>query len=583
MKKEFSHFADLYRCLAKTSPKEVFLADRVTEAWHIHSKKEFLESIRYLTLAFSENNWSGKQLAIALSPSANWLMLDYALMLSGAVCVPLFTNISSKNLRYQLSDADIQTVFAESETQAQLIQQTDPNIEVIFCRPQGVQGNRSMHDLLEQGEIIDHTQTRRFDDLLSRVRKEDVATIVYTSGTSGNPKGVELTHANLISQIHATAENYFFEKHSDVAFSFLPLAHIFERMVMHFYVTRELTIYFADDVKNVAPLLKEVNPTVMTVVPRLLEKVYFKMKTKALEGNFLKRALVMLAFWRATKKDPTTPLTLLDKLLDRLVYTKLRQAFGTNIRMLISGGAALSDPLYRFYLNIGVSLYQGYGLTESSPVIASNTPHHNKVGTCGQAFPGVEVKVSEKGELLAKGPNIMRGYHRNPQVTAEAIDEAGFLHTGDLAEIDSEGFIRITGRKKELLKTSTGEYISSVFIEQALMSNGWFEYVLLIGEGKPYAAALLFVEHEFLGCLAVKMHSTPLKVLQSKKFREMTEKYMAQVNRKLNHWEKVRAYKVISDELTIEKGFLTPSMKLAKKVLMAHYSAEIDTLYKDHL
>jgi long-chain acyl-CoA synthetase len=353
-------------------------------------------------------------------------------------------------------------------------------------------------------------------------------------------------------------------------------------MVMHFYLSRELTVYFADDVKNVGTLLKEVNPTVMTVVPRLLEKVYFKMKTKAMEGNFIKKAIVSLAFYRATTKNPYARVTLIDKFLDKMLYAKLRLAFGSRMRMMISGGAALSDMLYRFYLNIGAMVYQGYGLTESSPVIASNTPKNNKIGTCGKVFPHVEVKISPEGELLARGPNIMRGYHNNKEATAEVIDSEGWLYTGDLASIDDEGYITITGRKKELLKTSTGEFVSSVFIEQELMSNGWFEYALVIGDGKPYVSALLFIEHEFLGCLAKKMNSTPLKALNSKKLKAMTEKYVAKINKKLNHWEKVREYRVISDVLSIEDGFLTPSMKLAKKQLMEHYTTEIDEMYKDH-
>jgi len=582
MKSHFTHFAELYRHLEQSSPKNNFLNDRNGNEWNTLSKDLFLNHIRYLTLASFDNNWTGKQVANAVSPSSFWLMIDYALMLSGAVSVPLFTNISSKNLLYQLSDSNIHTVFIENEAQEKLIRQEDSSIEVVYVHKE-VKGCKTFEDLLSQGKEIDKTDPTLFDELLGRVKKDDLATIVYTSGTSGDPKGVELTHANLISQIHATAENYFFEKHTDIAFSFLPLAHIFERIVMHFYLSRELTVYFADNVKNVGVLLKEVNPTVMTVVPRLLEKVYFKMKTKALEGNFIKKAIVSLAFYRATTKDPYARITLIDKLLDRMVYTKLRLAFGSGMRMMISGGAALSDMLYRFYLNIGAMVYQGYGQTESSPVIASNTPRNSKIGTCGQAFPQVDVKISPEGELLARGANIMRGYHNNKEATAEVIDSEGWLYTGDLAMMDDEGYITITGRKKELIKTSTGEFVSSVFIEQELMSNGWFEYALVVGDGKPYVSALLFIEHEFLGCLAKKMNSTPLKALHSKKFKEMCKKYVAQINKKLNHWEKVREYRVIPDVLSIEDGFLTPSMKLAKKQLMEHYTAEIDEMYKDHV
>lgn len=250
--------------------------------------------------------------------------------------------------------------------------------------------------------------------------------------------------------------------------------------------------------------------------------------------------------------------------------------------MLISGGAALSDVLYRFYLNIGIPLYQGYGLTESSPVISSNTPQNNKIGTCGKAFPGVEVKISDEGELLARGDNVMRGYHNNTEATHDTIDSDGWLYTGDLGHIDDEGYVIITGRKKELFKTSTGEYVSSVYIEQELVSNGWFEHALVVGDAKPYVVALLFVDHEFLGRLSTQMKNTPRKALESEKFKMMTQEFISQINKKLNHWEKIRYFRVIADKLSIEKGQLTPSMKLAKQHLSEQYSAQIDSMYKDY-
>ncbi len=581
MHKNFTHFGELYCHLVRTAPKEDFLHHKENDTWKSFSKKSFLCSVRYLTLAFNEQGWQGKQVAIAVSPSAHWLMLDYALMLSGAVSVPLFTNISSKNLLFEFLDANIHTAFIENDTQKKLIHQVDNTIEVIYL--DDVSGYRSIEDLLTLGAKIDKANPTLFRELRFRIKAEDVATIVYTSGTSGTPKGVELTHTNLISQIHATAENYHFDPKTDVAFSFLPLAHIFERMVMHFYLSRELTVYFADDVKNVGVLLKEVNPTVMTVVPRLLEKVFFKMKLKAMSGSFIKKALVRYAFHRAVTKDPYAPKNMVDKALDSIVYKKLRLALGSRMRMMISGGAALPDALYKFYLNIGVPIYQGYGQTETSPVIASNTPKENKLGTCGKTFPHVEVTLSNEGELLVKGPNVMRGYHNNPEATAKTIDAEGWLHTGDLAQIDEEGYISITGRTKELLKTSTGEYVTAVYIEQKLTSNGWFEQALVIGDAKPYVTALLFIEHEFLGRLASSMNTTPRKALESKKFQEMTEKFVKKINKKLNHWEKVREYRVIADELSIENGDLTPSMKLAKNHLMVRYVEEIEGMYEGHV
>ena len=582
MSAQFRHFGELYRHMEASPPKGNFLNNRDGTGWKRFSKGEFLRSVHYLTLAFYENGWQGKQIAVAVSSSAEWLMLDYALMLSGSVCVPLFTNISSQNLLFEFQDSNIHTAFIKNKEQEKYIHQADESIEVIYVGTTP-KGYRSFEKMIEEGKEIDKNNPKLFDTLLKDLTPKSLATIVYTSGTSGTPKGVELTHANLISQIHATSLNYHFYRETDVAFSFLPLAHIFERMVMHFYLSRELSIYFADDVKNVGVLLKEVNPTVMTVVPRLLEKVFFKMKLKAMDGSFIKKAIVKFAFYRATTKDPFEEPTMIDNMLDKIVYTKLRLALGNRMRMMISGGAALSDNLYRFYLNIGIPLYQGYGQTESSPVIASNTPENNRVGTCGKPFPGVNVKISHDGELLVKGSNVMKGYHNNVKATKETIDTEGWLYTGDLASIDVEGFVTITGRKKELFKTSTGEFVSSVYIEQELVSNGWFEHALIVGDAKPYVVALLFVEHEFLGRLATQMHSTPIKVLESEKFHKMADDFVKHLNKKLNQWERVRKFKIIGDVLDIEAGDLTPSMKLAKTHLMEVYNEEIDEMYKGHV
>ena len=581
MKSYFTHFGELYRYLENQPEKEDFLHHRTGNTYKRFSKEEFLLTVRYLSLAFYKHGWEGKQVAIAISSSPYWLMLDYALMLSGAIGVPLFTNISSKNLYYEILDSAIETVFIESKDQENIIHRVGKSVEVVYLEDD-VSGYHTFSDFVEEGKKIDEEEPSIFNTLIYRIKAGDIATIVYTSGTSGRPKGVELTHRNLISQIHATAKNYIFDRESDIAFSFLPLAHIFERTVMHFYLSQELTVYFADDVKNVGDLLKEVNPTVMTVVPRLLEKVFFKMKLKAMDGNIIKQGLVRLAFYRATTKDPYAKTCFVDTLLDKLVYTKLRAALGTRMRMMISGGAALSDMLYNFYLNIGVPLYQGYGQTESSPVICANTPKYNKIGTCGKAFPGVEVMVSKEGELLARGANIMKGYHQDATATKEVIDDDGWLYTGDLASIDDEGFVTITGRKRELFKTSTGEYVSSVYIEQKLVSNGWFEHALVVGNDRPYVVALLFVEPDFLARMATKMKSTSKRVLRSDKLQKMTRKYIKKLNLKLNHWERVREFRLMENTLTIENGDLTPSMKLGKTHVMEVYEKEIEEMYKDH-
>lgn len=279
------------------------------------------------------------------------------------------------------------------------------------------------------------------------VKEEDIATIIYTSGSTGVPKGVEISHKNLISQINSTGLRFPLDPQKDKILSCLPLAHVFERMVIYYYFSTGSPIYFADDIKKVGDILREIKPTVITMVPRLLEKVYAKMHARINEQTGLKKKLVKLAFTRAISKVPA-PNTAQEWVYDKLVYSKLRDALGGNLRVLIVGGSALSTSMENFYRNIGFNIYQGYGLTESSPVLAVNYPGHVRYRSVGKIWPDVDIKIADDHEILAKGPNIMIGYHNNEKATKEAIDSEGYLHTGDLGSVDSDGYLTITGRKK---------------------------------------------------------------------------------------------------------------------------------------
>ncbi len=583
MKKKIKSFADLYGKIKSLPENQTFLHHKESGTWKIFSKTEFIDTVRSLTLAFAAKGWRGRQIAIALSPSAYWLMIDYALMLSGAVSVPLFTNISTKNLRFQIEDADLHTVFTQTEEQEQIILEADAAITCIDIDTTDP-GRQSLDFFINKGRGIDNENPRKFDEVLAGISPDDLITIVYTSGTSGLPKGVELTHSNLTSQIIDTGLKYSFDQKTDSALSLLPLAHIFERMVMHFYLSTGMSIYFADDVRNVGDLLRSVHPTIMTVVPRLLEKVCFKMRQKAMAAGLLKRFIAMIAFYRAQSKDTIRRKTWLDQLLDTLVYAKFREALGGKIRMLISGGAPLADDLYRFFLNIGIPLYQGYGLTEAGPVICANAPGENKVGTCGRHFTHTEVKINTVGELLARGPGIMKGYHNNPQATLDTIDEKGWLNTGDLATIDTEGYIIITGRSKELAKTSTGKYLAIPFIEQLLLASGWFDHVLVVGNNRPFVTALLMVDPVPVNGYA-RQHGLKdgAEVVETRKFQKKIFRLIKKINKKLNHWEKIRNFYLISETLTIEDGDLTPSMKLARNHVEVRFNEVIENMYKGHI
>ncbi|MFT5704001.1 MAG: long-chain acyl-CoA synthetase, partial [Rickettsiales bacterium] len=445
------------------------------------STENFTKNIRHLTLSLNDLGIKKNDgFAIIAKPSHFWLQIDLAAIANGAFSVPIFPNISSENLLFEIKNSGAKFVFCDSMENLQIIHDSGAKFQKIIILDFETKGENiiKFEDLLKNGAELFQKSPNLFNQLTNQINENDLATIIYTSGSTGVPKGVEITHKNLISQINSTAKCFPLNKNEDVALSFLPLAHIFERMVVLFYVSQGISIHFADDVKNVGALLKEINPSLMTAVPRMLEKVFAKMQNGVNEASFIKKLIGKIAFHYAPKfaqndfsKSPLrcaprnedvvnseseldmTSLreaftrhrnpkkTLLYKILNRLVYKKLRAALGSKMRMIICGGAALSPDLEKFFLGIGINIYVGYGLTESSPVIAANFKNNHKLGSVGKAFPNVEVKLGEDNELLAKGANIMRGYHKEPFKTAQEIDENGWLKTGDLAQIDADGFI----------------------------------------------------------------------------------------------------------------------------------------------
>ena len=583
MLRDVQTFAALYDHLMKLPENETFLNHLEAGAWRTFSKTQFLDSVRHLALAFAARGWRDKKIAISIHPSSYWLMIDYALMLCGAVSVPLFITISAKNLRFELENCDVSAVFVQTQAQKNAIASAGRDMTCIHFEAQNP-GCEAFRSLVDEGGAIDESDPGAFDRMCATIMPGTLLTIVHTSGTSGLPKGAQLTHANLISQLVDTEVDYALDPQSDKALSVLPLAHIFERMVMHYYLSQGISVYFVDEVKNIAAILSDVQPTLMTVVPRLLEKVYFRMLQKAQAGSWPKRHIAGAALERAKRKDPETPANLLDALYERLVYAKLRASLGGKLRMMISGGAALAKPLNRFYLNIGIPLYQGYGLTEASPVICANAPGHNKIGTCGRRYAHTQVRLAGDGELLARGPGVMQGYINNPEATEEAVDKEGWLHTGDLAAIDSEGYITITGRKKELAKTSTGEYISVHYIEQALTACGWLDYAMVIGNDRPFVTVLLMLEpHAVREYARLHGYAAAEEAAASPSFRKHMDRLVGDVNRNLNEWEKIRKYHLVTEKLTVENGLITPSMKLVRGQIESHFQKEIEQMYGGHV
>ena len=592
------------------------------------SNQEFFTKIFHFACGLKEIGLQKNQtFALVSYQNPIWLIADLGAILAGATTVPIFQDISKENLLYEIADAGVEYVFTDNEEFLRVVESENLSLRVVTYgleggsvtqilkqvqddnalalrhsnskstphrHPELVSGSidtepssstsstTTFEALIALGQQAADAKKYNLESLLQNINPQDLATIIYTSGSTGRPKGVELTHQNLVSQIKATAEFFPLSK-QDVALSFLPLAHIFERMVMMFYITQGITIYFADEVKNVGSLLREFHPTLMTSVPRMLEKVFARIKDGTDSASLFKKLLGQKALRRALTKDSESPKNFCDKIFDHLVYKKFRLALGGKMEMMICGGAALSQDLERFYQNIGVNLFCGYGMTEASPVITANCKKNHRFGTVGKAFPSVELKISADGELMARGPNIMRGYHNQPQKTAEVI-ENGWLKTGDLAAIDAEGFVKIVGRKKELFKTANGKYVSPVSIEQKLVQElGFLLGAIVIAEGKRFVSALLFPDFETLKKFKekFKFSGSDEEFFKSRDLQNFVQKNIELVNKRLDHWEQIQKFKIIADQISIESGDITPSMKLKRNVLEEKYADVIDGFYRD--
>jgi len=600
--------------------KTVLCHDRERGIWKHYDTDTFYRQVHCMSLALHKLGLQkGDSVAILAVPSFHWLVADLAIQAAGGISVPLYTLASKDNMQFKIQDAALRYAFVVGMDAWALLDTFASSFQQIITL--GVSNERSMdwESALALGE--QEEKSGLFEILCGQVKENDLATILYTSGSTGNPKGVELTQKNFISQLNGATLCFPLNGKKDRALSCLPLAHSFERMIVYYYLSCGVEIYFVDDVKQLGDLLRDVKPSVMTVVPRLLEKVFLKIQTKSLEARGISGMIARWALKQALEKEslavtgyvgnkedlPVRYLPLIKtrfferawenfcpqklkqfwqkKIADVLVFRKARASFGGQLLQsrrrsyLIVGGAATPISLYRFYLNLGLPLYQGYGLTECSPVVCVNTPGQHKIGTVGKAFPEIELKLNSDGELLVKGPNVMRGYHNLPEQTQAMIDPEGWLHTGDRAQLDVDGFVTITGRIKELFKTSGGEYVSPLPIEQALCETPWIETAMIVAEGRNFVSALLFPNFEQL---------TQLKKISgidvsNETFLNVTaaeiQAQVTRVNEKLNSWEKIKRFHIVYATLSVTTGELTPTLKLRRHVVIEKYQTIIEQMY----
>jgi long-chain acyl-CoA synthetase len=561
---------------------------RVGEEWVCYDSDNLRASIYFLSLALRELGvGKGVGVGIIAPSSPKWVMLDLATQICGGYTVPLFSNISSEHFEFQVKDAKVKVLAIDSWEN--LSPQNQPLAKLIDFLihfsplPNGAKHKNmfSWDDFIKNGEKLDSELERNnFAERIKNIDGEEMFSIIYTSGSTGTPKGVPLTQGNMVSHLKAVSD-FFPVKPSDVCMSILPIAHVFERMVIYYFSSFSLPIYFVDSPNNVGKYLPEIRPSILTVVPRVLEKLYQKLIDASNKKRGPVKWLMKYAINKAKTADPGK-VNLRGTIWDKLVYSKMRAALGGNFYLIVSGASALSLPVNKFLRNIGLPLYEGYGLTECSPVISAECPGNTKVGSVGKPLFNLKVRISPEDEIQVKGPSVFSGYFNRPDLSEEVFTDDGFFRTGDKGRIDEDGYVWITGRLKEMFKTSTGKYVSPIPIEQALCQRTFIEAAQIFAEGKKFTSAILFLNHDIVRSRLRKSEREfdAEKALKSSKLNADLQKHIDSVNKHLNEWERIKKWKAIFAVLSTENGLLTPTLKLRRKTIEKVFAKEINEMYE---
>jgi long-chain acyl-CoA synthetase len=554
--------------------------------WVATSSKEFLDkanavSRALLRMGVQANDKIG---VISMTNRTEWNIMDIGVLQLGAQNVPIYPTISEEDYAYILNHSEAKYVFvscAEVYEKVKAIRKQLNTVIEVYSFDE-LSDCKNWSELLELGE-----DTANQDEVEKRkdaVKPEDLATLIYTSGTTGRPKGVMLSHWNIVSNTLASKKRVPFE-YGATALSFLPICHIFERIILYIYMYCGISVYFAEGLDKIGDNLKEVKPNVMTVVPRLLEKLYDKIIAKGAELTGIKKSLFFWAVKLGLKFEPYQANGWWYEkklgLARKLIFVKWKEALGGNMEVMVSGSAALQPRLARVFGAAGMPVMEGYGLTETSPVISVNDQRNAgwKIGYVGRVIEDVEVKIADDGEILCKGPNVMMGYYKDPEKTAEVIKD-GYFHTGDIGEIDADGFLKITDRKKEMFKTSGGKYVAPQLLENRFKQSRFIEQIMVVGEGEKMPAAIIQPNYEFLFEWA-KRHNIGLEenadIISNNKVLKRYQKEVDQANESFAKWEKIKQFRLTPDVWTVDDGHLTPTMKLKRKIIKEKY---ID-LYND--
>jgi long-chain acyl-CoA synthetase len=572
---------------AKLFPKNDALAAKVSGNWKKYSTLDFISEVNALAAGMISAGISpGMRIGIISNNRPEWNFADYASQICGAITVPIYPTISEKDLNFILSDAEVKLIFvsdAEMLKKVNSVSAQIPDLKVYSF--DNISGCPHYSELTKTGRENPHSE--KIAAIKKGIDPNELFTILYTSGTTGVPKGVMLSHSNLLSNVFASENLAPFEIEWR-ALSFLPLNHVYERMLNTLYIYKGVSIYYAESLETIGDNLKEVKPHIFVTVPRLLEKVYDKIVAKGEALTGIKKTLFFWALNLGLKYELYGAngwwYEFKLKIARKLIFSKWKEALGGNIVAVCSGGAALQPRLARVFNAAGITVLEGYGLTETSPVVAVNNfkPYGIWFGTVGTVIDGVEVKIAEDGEILVKGPNVMLGYYKRPDLTEEVIDKDGYFHTGDIGEFVKGKYLKITDRKKEIFKTSGGKYIAPLALENKLKESPFIEQVMIIGEGQKFPSALIVPSFSQLSDWAKNkgLKFTDNKELialpeTKKKIREEVEK----ANESLAQFEKIKKEALLPREWTIESNELTPKLSLKRKVILEHNKALVDKIY----
>jgi len=584
-------------------------------SWRPVSSDEFRRRARHIALGLhSLGVRRGDRVAILAESSPEWVLSDAGCLLAGAVDVPIYPTLSPQQGCYIMKDSGSGVLFVQHAAAYGRVREVFAgcpglrHVVLMTGEAEGAAGGAggeggeggaaggarpvsTLAELEGRGAALEAEQPGLAGELAGAVRPEDLATIIYTSGTTGEPKGVMLTHSNVVSNLIDTSDRLAFTT-EDVMLSVLPLSHIFERGAMYMYLHHGARVFFAEAIDRIGDNMREVRPTVMVAVPRLFEKIYARIQEKAAEGGRAKAALLAWAVetgkrWarvRVEKKRVPALLALRHGLATRLVFSKWKEATGGRVRIFVSGGSALPEELGYVFMGAGLPIVQGYGLTETSPVITVNPPDDNRPGFAGKTIRNVEVRIAPDGEIETRGPNVMLGYYNKPEATREVFTDDGWFRTGDIGALDADGFLKITDRKKELFKTSGGKYIAPTPIEELIKQSRFVNQVVLVGNDRKFPAALVVPDWEMLRSYAQHKGldvKTPAEFCRHPRILDLIQRQVDAHTADLARYERVKRVALIERELTIEGGELTPTLKVKRRVVDEKYRDVIDRLYAE--